>query len=101
MILSLLCSCFSQIGISHVRASDTYDDMRVKWADTLTGGTGNNTSDPDVAKKLSMIAQTSWSTMNKAANRTYLWSAYNTSDPVNSQNFVTYTKSVQRNAFWA
>ncbi|MNI42717.1 Xanthan lyase precursor [compost metagenome] len=85
MILSLLFSCFSQIGIRSASASDAYDDLRMKWADTLTGGTGFNTADPDIAQKLVMAAQTSWGSMNKSAGRTYLWSEI--SDAANA----TYT----------
>ncbi|MDG0811355.1 polysaccharide lyase family 8 super-sandwich domain-containing protein [Cohnella rhizosphaerae] len=77
MIMSLLFSCLSQIGLASVSASDPYDDLRIKWAETLTGGTGYNTADPDIARKLAMAAQSSWGSLNKAANRTYLWSDLN------------------------
>ncbi|MDI4649784.1 polysaccharide lyase family 8 super-sandwich domain-containing protein [Cohnella hashimotonis] len=77
MSLSLLFACLSQIGIASVSANDAYDDLRIKWAEALTGGTGYNTSDPDIAKKVAMAAQTSWGSLNKTAGRTYLWSDLN------------------------
>lgn len=88
--LSLLFACLSQIGIASVSASDAYDDLRIKWAEALTGGTGYNTSDPDIAKKVAMAAQTSWGSLNKTAGRTYLWSDLNNAADatVTSYNFA-------------
>ncbi|MGG1555600.1 polysaccharide lyase family 8 super-sandwich domain-containing protein [Paenibacillus ferrarius] len=51
---------------------DDYDAMRIRWKNYLTGGTTLDTSDPDIANKLSSINQTNWSTLNKTP--AYLWS---------------------------
>jgi hyaluronate lyase len=58
-------------------ATDAYDTLRAAWSDYLTGGTGFNTGDPNVAAALTTInnnAQSWWSSLNTAPGRTYLWS---------------------------
>lgn len=55
---------------------DEYDALRLKIYDVLTGG-DFDPADPDILPKIEAIdtsAQTNWSTMNKAADRAYLWS---------------------------
>lgn len=57
-------------------AADEYDNLRVKWANFILGG-AYDSNDPNITPRISTIAtnaQSSWDSMNKAANRTYLWS---------------------------
>jgi hyaluronate lyase len=61
--------------VSFSRA-DEYDDLRLKWRDTLVG-TGYDTQDPVVISKLNSIASTAnshWASMDKSPSRTFLWS---------------------------
>ncbi|MWV42519.1 DNRLRE domain-containing protein [Paenibacillus sp. HJL G12] len=58
-------------------AADEYDTLRDRWNVYLTGGTAIDPSDPEIAAKISQIemnANNDWSSMNKNAGRTYLWS---------------------------
>ncbi|WNR44052.1 polysaccharide lyase 8 family protein [Paenibacillus roseipurpureus] len=63
-------------------AADEYDGLRDKWLTTITGGTAVNTSDPQIAAKITQIesAVTNssstgyWDTLDKSGSRTYLWS---------------------------
>ncbi|MEC0256568.1 polysaccharide lyase family 8 super-sandwich domain-containing protein [Paenibacillus lautus] len=58
-------------------AADEYDLLRERWHVYLTGGTAIDTSDPEIAAKISLIetnANKYWAAMNKSAGRTYLWS---------------------------
>jgi hyaluronate lyase len=60
---------------SSLRA-DEYDDLRLKWFDTIVGA-GYDPVDPVIAPKLTSIASSansSWSSMDKSPTRTYLWS---------------------------
>lgn len=59
--------CLILFCISLQAHADKYDDMRTKWYNflTVTSGTVADVSD----------AQTLWTSMNKAANRTYLWNS--------------------------
>ncbi len=63
------------IGFS-LRADD-FDTLRLEWRDFTTGGTNLNLADPYIASRVSgagSSANSYWSSMNKAAGRTYLWS---------------------------
>lgn len=56
---------------------DEYDTLRLKWRVTLNGGNTYDTSDTDIAARIAGItstAQSYWSSMNKSAGRTNLWS---------------------------
>ena len=56
-------------------AADAYDTLRQTWFTLLTGGTGYNTDDSNIAAALATInqnAQASWSMLNTATGRTYL-----------------------------
>ncbi|OIB02037.1 hypothetical protein AK95_03785 [Paenibacillus sp. LC231] len=58
-------------------AADEFDLLRERWHVYLTGGTTIDTSDPEIAAKISQIetnANKHWSAMNTNAGRTYLWS---------------------------
>jgi hyaluronate lyase len=55
--------------------ADEYDDLRLKWRDTIVG-TGYDTADPNVASRLTSIANaanSNWSSMDKSPTRTFLW----------------------------
>jgi hyaluronate lyase len=59
--------------------ADSYDTLRDKWKTMLNGGTNYNTSDPDIAARISSITSTAnsyWSSMVKTGGngRAYLWS---------------------------
>lgn len=59
-----------------VRA-DEYDLLRQRVVDYLTGGTGIATGDADIAARTSALnteANGYWTSMDKSAGRTYLWS---------------------------
>ncbi|OAS22099.1 polysaccharide lyase family 8 super-sandwich domain-containing protein [Paenibacillus oryzisoli] len=73
LTIALLFSIFGQVGLRSASANDVYDDLRMKYEATLTGGTGYNLSDPDVAYKVNLLAQSSWGSLNKAPGRLYLW----------------------------
>jgi hyaluronate lyase len=79
-VLLILLVAFSFLGIGWTNtasAADEYDTLRTKWYNMLTGGTAINTSDPDIAAKISTItsqAQANWDSMDTSAGRTYLWS---------------------------
>ena len=53
-----------------------YDALRAKWDAVLTGGSNYNPGDPNyvgIINRITTTAQTDWSTLNTAQNRTYLW----------------------------
>ncbi|MEY3895546.1 MAG: hypothetical protein RLZZ214_1065 [Verrucomicrobiota bacterium] len=61
--------------VSFARA-DEYDDLRLKWRDTIVG-TGYDTADTTVISRLNSIANaanSNWSSMDKSPTRTFLWS---------------------------
>lgn len=67
--------CWLLFCTSSLRA-DEYDDLRLKWFDTIVGA-GYDPVDPVIAPKLTSIASSansSWSSMDKSPTRTYLWS---------------------------
>ena len=56
---------------------DEYDSLRAKWQTQLTGGSGIDTADADIAAQIGTIAskgQGYWSTLQTAAGRSALWS---------------------------
>ncbi|OCT11360.1 hypothetical protein A8709_06715 [Paenibacillus pectinilyticus] len=83
-------------------ASDEYDAMRGKWHTYLTGGTTFDPNDPDIAANIKakddLVSNASltgsWDTMNKAANRTHLWSDLQ-STTVSAQVTSHYTRLKQ------
>jgi hyaluronate lyase len=55
--------------------ADEYDDLRLKWRDTIVG-TGYDTADTTVIARLGSIASSAnstWSAMDKSPTRTALW----------------------------
>ncbi len=67
--------CWLLFCTSSLRA-DEYDDLRLKWFDTIVGS-GYDQEDPTVISKLNSIANSAnsyWSSMDKSPTRTYLWS---------------------------
>ena len=64
------------LGVCCFARADEFDMMRQKWKD-LTTGAGYDTADPDVTARLTSLknsANSYWSSMDKSASRTYLWS---------------------------
>jgi hyaluronate lyase len=83
--------------------ADSFDDLRLEWRDFMTGGTNLNLADPVVASRVSSIASTAnnrWSTLNKAANRTYLWSDA-ASTTVSADIVTTYQRLRDMALGWA
>lgn len=77
IIICMLSGFVFCVPATSVKAADEYDAIRIKWYNILTGGTGYNTSDPDIASYINYIAeiaQNRWDTLDKSADRTYLWS---------------------------
>lgn len=69
---ALLALCAGAMTNAH---ADAYDDLRNKWATQLAGG-NFNPADSDTANQLSLMssnAQNYWTTMDKSAGRTALW----------------------------
>lgn len=67
--------CWLLLGISKIQA-DEYDDLRLKWFDSIVGA-GYDQEDPEVISKLNSVANggnSPWSSMDKSPSRTYLWS---------------------------
>ena len=57
--------------------ADEFDTLRQKWVDMQTGGSAYNLADPAIAAAVASVtnsANSSWSSLNKAAGRTSLWS---------------------------
>lgn len=78
--------------VSFVHA-DEYDDLRLKWRDSIVG-VGYNTADPDVAAKLVSIANSAnnnWASMDKSPTRTFLWSD-NASTTISAHITNTYNR---------
>ena len=66
-------------------AADEYDTLRAKWRLQLTGGSGIDTADPDIAARIGAITSTAQGyldTLQTGSGRTYLWS-----------DLATWTKS--------
>ena len=65
------------LSLTLTAAADSYDALRIKWRDTLTGGTNYSLSDSLVKTRLTSITNTAWSywnSMDKSPARTYVWS---------------------------
>ncbi|MDF2835533.1 MAG: hypothetical protein K0Q63_1173 [Paenibacillus sp.] len=79
-ITLILLLAFSSMGAwptERAHAADEFDAIRENWRTLLTGGTGINTSDADIAgaaARLAADADGYWSTMNVSAERAALWS---------------------------
>ena len=80
LLFSLAC-----LGFTLGAAADSFDSLRIKWRDALTGGTNYNLSDSLVKSRLTSITNTAWSywnSMNKSPTRTNVWSdTSSTTDP--------------------
>jgi len=69
-------SCLLLLAAPLLAPADEFDTLRLKWRDLIVGA-GYDTSDADVKARLSSIANSAnnaWSSLNKAADRTNLWS---------------------------
>ncbi|MHA6481994.1 polysaccharide lyase family 8 super-sandwich domain-containing protein [Paenibacillus sp. strain BS8-2] len=67
------------VGPSPAAAADEYDTLRERWKETLTGSASYNTSDPNIAARITEItdkAQEVWDSMIKTPGRTQLWAEY-------------------------
>lgn len=75
-MLAVLATCCVALSTTPAFA-DAYDDLRVRWAETLVSVPANVTSDPVVATEINALVkkgQELWTTMEPAgASRTYLW----------------------------
>lgn len=72
----LLCTFLLLVFSALPLRADQFDVLRNNWKDNLTGG-ALNTSDPDISGKLTSLASVAnsrWTTMDKSASRTFLWS---------------------------
>lgn len=64
-------------GFTPAAQADEFDTLREKWVDLLTGGNSYNTADPAIATAIASVTNTAnsyWSSLNKSAARTSLWS---------------------------
>ncbi|CAM4481842.1 hypothetical protein FHS16_004775 [Paenibacillus endophyticus] len=93
LILALIFSVFGQAGTLNISvsadANDAYDELRIKYMATLTGGTGYDNSDPDVAHKVNMLDQTSWGNLNKSPDRLYLWADLYDANLISNPKYLT------------
>jgi hyaluronate lyase len=67
LALLLLCSPLSGTTILAQEERDEYEQLRIKWAERLTGGSDYDSSDPDIASRIRSIdemANQFWSQMN-------------------------------------
>lgn len=81
------------LGATSLRADD-FDALRVKWWETITGGTNYSLTDSLVRTRLQSITNTAlthWSSMDKSPARTYLWSDL-TSTTVSAQIVTAYSR---------
>ena len=65
------------ITLSTSSPADSFDALRLRWKDALTGGAGLDPADPDIGRSLNTLAssaQTVWDRMERADNRAFLWS---------------------------
>lgn len=89
---AMLINLFLLPNAKVVASGDEYDVLRLKIYDVISGGNDYVSTDPDIAPTITTIdtnAQTSWSTMNKAPNRNYLWGASNPLGPTMSSSKVS------------
>ncbi|SDD65762.1 hyaluronate lyase [Paenibacillus sp. UNCCL117] len=76
LMLTMLLMLFGTVSPKPAYAADEFDSLREKWKALLTGGSGYNASDPDIAAQLTAIAdkaQANWDAMDKTPG-SYLWS---------------------------
>ena len=65
------------ITLSTSSPADSFDALRLRWKESLTGGAGLDPADPDIGRSLNTLAssaQTVWDRMERADNRAFLWS---------------------------
>ena len=83
--------------------ADDFDTLITGWARYFTGGTNINVSDPNISSRITSVVNTAnnwWSSMDKSAGRTYLWSdlASSTSE---SQISAGYDRLADMAQAWA
>jgi len=70
------------VNVESAETFQAYDQLRLKWYSKLTGGDHYDATDSDIAANIANIVQSVtndkaagfWDTLNKADNRTFLWS---------------------------
>ena len=84
-IQTILCSIFFTVACltaqpqppyDVLKKKDGYDTLRLKWFNYLTGGKEPAVNDTNYSKsviKIAQKAQQDWDSLNKSANRFYLW----------------------------
>jgi len=80
MALFVRCGCLGMalnlVGFALTCRADEFDVLRQKWAEMLTGGSHLDLADPAVGssvRRLSSLANSYWSTMDKSPTRAFLW----------------------------
>lgn len=106
------------VGARQASAADEFDTLRDRWLVYLTGGNDYNPADPDLAAKIGTTSSPAgtivsdaygyWTSMDKSAGRTYLWSDAQTGPTVVTDNasrlaymamaYATKGSSLQGNA---
>jgi hyaluronate lyase len=72
------------VGNVNVYSEDYFENLRNRWIESITGGMSLNTSDPDIAAKLTTLgstAQSYWNSMDKSSSRTYIFAENPTKFP--------------------
>ncbi|QIZ07196.1 polysaccharide lyase 8 family protein [Priestia megaterium] len=98
IVIAALLISLAPYSIKPVKAADEYDSMRSKWKSLLVGG-AYDPNDPDISVQIASntkTAQSYWDTLNKAVDRTYLWSDYSnwSTNSANITNSLTRLKSM-------
>ncbi|WP_055108599.1 polysaccharide lyase family 8 super-sandwich domain-containing protein [Paenibacillus ihumii] len=93
LIFSLIIASFpaAPAAAAVKQQTNEFDALRIRWFDYLTGGTQIDLNDADIcnaveanARKVTNDSKTGvWDTLNKAADRTYLWADYNSTTAPN------------------
>ncbi|MDR6550876.1 polysaccharide lyase 8 family protein [Paenibacillus qinlingensis] len=94
LAMLLIGMCMSAYKPIHAAVPADYTTMRTKYYNFLTGGSSYATTDPYIISKVGLIndnAETLWNSMNKSANRTFLWS--DLAPSASSSEFIQITYS--------
>ncbi|MGN6330635.1 MAG: polysaccharide lyase family 8 super-sandwich domain-containing protein [Motilibacteraceae bacterium] len=91
----LTAACLVVAGLAVMTAparaagGDAFDALRTKWIDNLVGNGDYDAADADIANRIRIItetAQADWDTMDRSADRTYVFSTY--PDATHNQNIT-------------